>query len=174
MVIDGIIAIISNPSISAILGAIAGATASYIPVTLLERKKHNRLKNNIKKFIRVELEEIQNLINRCLEEGEKKDNRVYVKVDSGIGRKLNDVMTPHHISGQNYFVFTPTNYPKLTGELKATIFEDDIDSLEYIYRKIHELKLIRPSELMTPDYFEEEKCINIIESLTQVISELKK
>jgi len=139
---------------------------------LFVSKRANTEKKNIRKYVKLELEEIQNILNRCISEGEKKENQVQIRYDSDIGKKIRKVMKFQNIFDTNFYIFQPTNYPQLSGETKARVFDEDIESLEYTYRKIQEFRIFSPTGITEEDYFDQDGGDNLLESLSDSLSKL--
>lgn len=133
--IDEIIKIISNPAISALIGAVLGSISTFAVGSLIEHFKNRRFKINIKKLIKTELAYYRNFLETILKEGKNDPTEpkwVCVPYKSDLALRMTQVMTDPFNNRLN-----PQNYPKLKIETKALALDkNNLIDVEETYFQI--------------------------------------
>jgi hypothetical protein len=123
------ITIFSNPTITAIIGAIVGGFSTLLPLYSIQHNIDAQFKKNIKQLIKIELDSYNIFLNELLAKGEDKDDILFIRFGDQLITKIKNIMPDGN--------FKPINYRNLNGETKAKAFTTEtLTKLEQVYRNI--------------------------------------
>ncbi|MGQ0376366.1 MAG: hypothetical protein ACT4OW_02535 [Nitrososphaerota archaeon] len=120
--------IFSNPAITAIIGAIAGAFVSFLPLYSIQLHNDNQFKKNIKQLVKIALDSYNNFLNELLTNGKDTNDVLFIEFGDKLIPKIKSIMPNGN--------FKPINYRNLDGETKAKAFTKTLAKLEEVYRNI--------------------------------------
>lgn len=127
---------LSNPTISAVFGAVAGAIASFVPTWLLQKRSENNSNNSIKSLVREELKTYSDFIGEMLTQTDPRDSNMIQIQNIELIRKANIILSGK-IPMMPFAHFKIFNYDQLQPETKTKTFEKDVlMELELVYQKI--------------------------------------
>lgn len=129
MNVDEFITIFSNPTITAIIGAIVGGFSALLPLYSIQYNSDRQVKKNIKRLIQIELDSYHDFLNELLTNGEHQDDVLFIKFGDKLIQKTKSMMPDGN--------FKAVNYRNLSGETKAKTFTTEtLTKLEQVYRDI--------------------------------------
>ena len=135
--------IITNPSISALLGVILGSVSTFVVGSLIEYFKTRKFKRNIRTLVKTEFAEYRNYFEDVIKKGiVHKTNPEWICIEptSELGIRWNRLK-----SAQFDSYFDPKNYPKLKIETKAIAFDNHLMDIEDTYYEIKNFRYDTPA-----------------------------
>lgn len=127
---------LSNPTIAGIIGAIAGAVASFIPQWILTKRSESQFTKNIKSLVKQELILYSEFIEKILAQGSTARHSGILSIqDNDLIKQARILLSTK--TTMDFVNFTIYNYDKLEPEIKARAFQDDLlIELELLYQRI--------------------------------------
>lgn len=151
-----------------IIGLIVGTVVTFIGYVLIETFKDHVFKNNIKKLVKIELNDYLNFLNEILKRGIDDTKTIRFEKGHEMIRTIKQMMP-------NSGKFNPVNYRNLKGETKAKVFDSDtLVKLEETYRIIEYLQVNEGREDVEFGYFffGKAEIQKIIGSIQKIIDKL--
>lgn len=152
--------IFSDPTMAAIIGGAVGAIAAFVPTALMERRKAKQFKNNIKRLVRIELEQYDNFLARCIKQGTDNTKTIRFNVGNEMRKEIFETMDEKQVADVAFFLFRHTNYGGLSAETKSQVFDNDktLIAMEKAYETLETFQMIRGNEISHYDiYFQKDK-----------------
>lgn len=126
------ITIFSNPTITAIVGAIVGGLATFFPMYAIEVNHNKQFKRNIKKLLKVELIEYQKFLENILQYGAYRlnDHNFVHLFNQELHERMKILVTSDGRLESNYELLSPETKGKIFDERTLTILEETYRHLE--------------------------------------------
>lgn len=162
------IEIVSNPAVSAVLGAIAGAAGTAIPTYISERRKNSERNRNITNLIKYELKTYLDFLKEIKSKEKANDNIINIPFSDELITKIKQMMPEQS--------FRPLNYSGLEVETKSSVFDNaTLTSLEQVYAMIRNFSV---TETKGDDFhfftFSKKKLNDLINKIEEITTKICK